>query len=548
MVDNNGIDSTCKVTANNSDGLKRRLDGKENEGPATKRLKKSKEEKEIEKRQKELQKEKERQTRLDLEAAKKREREAEKQQREQQREQQKEQERIKRLEQEAVKKQEREIRRQQKEEERRLKEEKKEEEKRLKDQKREEERRLREQKKEQEKLLRDQEKRLKEEKKEQERQRKEEEKQKESRQQKSIASFFSIKPKSFKPLATCKPTESQQKSDYQRYFLPFHLKANTEWISSVKDPIHIEQVVKEMDNNSNTEDMIDWLARQRHSRHCCKDSSHHFKTSDIVNALNQGLLDEAIGIKRLKSIPFKHLQFAENIRPPYIGTFSKPCVEKLALDPWVEIVPDVRYDYDSEMEWVQADDEEDDGEDIGDEDSEDGLDEDDKEMEEFLDMDDDAPRRQQIIGELQPLILWNNDNGSDDDDHAIFNKMQLEYLFDVEDSIDPFKDYWKSDSPVKQTVKSNVLQLSQKPDCSPSNKKLVPSELIKAVLDKVQGSDMNQILLIEVLKKEFPTVSKEAIRNTIKLYAKRVGDKETDKRWEINQDACKSFNLTIRAV
>jgi chromatin assembly factor 1 subunit A len=509
MLDDNSLGSTGdhKTIEQIPNIVKRPLDGKENEGPSPKRVKKSKEEREVERQLKEQEKLK----RLEAEAQRKREREEE---REVER-QLKEQEKLKRVEAEAERKREREEERKKKEQERELKKQQKEEERRVKEQKKEEE------------------KRMKEEKKDQERKRKEEEKHKELRQQKSIASFFSIEPK--KTQTESEPVELEEKSDYQRYFLPFHLKANADWVKPILDALATEKIVQEMDDNSNAKDLMDWLERNRRPR---QSSMQNFKTVDVVNAMNQGLLDEATGMERLSSIPFRHLQFAEDIRPPYIGTVSKICPIELALDPWAQIVPEIKYDYDSEMEWVQADEEEDDGEDLGEEDSEDALDEEDEDMDEFLAADDDAPRRQQIIGELQPLVIWND--GTDE----IFDKMQVEHFSKLEWPIDPFKDYWKPDTP-RQTIKPNTLLLVQGPDQSPINKKLVPSQLMAQFLEKVHGSDMNQILLIEVLKKEFPTVSKEAIRNTIKLYAKRVGDKETDKRWAINEDTCKLFNLSV---
>lgn len=463
-------------------------DSKENESPARKRAKKTKEEKELE----QLQREEEKKQRQELEAEKKRLREEERKKKEEERE-------LKRLQ-------------------------------------REQEQKQKEKKKEEERLRREEEKRQKEEKREEERKRKEEEKHKELRQQRSIASFFSKKPKSRE--SEVLPVKDDVYADYERYFLPFHVKANTEWITfeNDRDP---ETAMQEMDNHSNTADLIDWLAANARPD---RGRTNSYKACDVINALNQGFIDEATAMERLYSIPYKHLQFAEDIRPPYIGTYSKDTVPQLATDPWACIVADLRYDYDSEMEWVQEDEEEG-GEDLGDEDSEDALDEDDEDMDEFLAADDDVPRRQ-FIGELKPLILWKNGD-QEEEEQGMFDKMQVELLCNVVDGpIDPFRDYWKPDRP-RQTVKPSSLLLDgqQRPPEFNSPKKLVPSDCMTGFLQKVHGSDMNKILLVEMLKKDFPSVSKEAIRNTITLYARRMGDKETDKRWAINDDARKLFHL-----
>jgi chromatin assembly factor 1 subunit A len=86
----------------------------------------------------------------------------------------------------------------------------------------------------------------------------------------------------------------------------------------------------------------------------------------------------------LKSVPYKILSFAEDIRPPYKGTYtSQPMtsMHKLARSPARRDLPLVNYDDDSEAEWEAED-----GEDIeseGDEDEDVGEGEED--LDEFLD-------------------------------------------------------------------------------------------------------------------------------------------------------------------
>lgn len=60
---------------------------------------------------------------------------------------------------------------------------------------------------------------------------------------------------------------------------------------------------------------------------------------------------------------------------------------------------------------------------------------------------------------------------------------------------------------------------------------LVPAEDLDAFKRAVEGSDMTKAGLIEVLKKQFPKIGKESIKQTLTKVAARVGDRERDKRW-----------------
>ena len=109
----------------------------------------------------------------------------------------------------------------------------------------------------------------------------------------------------------------------------------------------------------------------------------------------------------LKTVPVKYLRYAEDVRPPYIGTYSKVPVEnsgfKLSRKPFTRALPATNYDYDSEAEWEEPED----GEDLDSEGEEEFGDEDEADdMAEFLD-DDDAEKsgakRRNIMGDVQPV-------------------------------------------------------------------------------------------------------------------------------------------------
>lgn len=98
----------------------------------------------------------------------------------------------------------------------------------------------------------------------------------------------------------------------------------------------------------------------------------------------------------LKGIPVKQISFHEDVRPGYYGTVtsvqSLQNLKKLARNPTAKDLP-LNYDYDSEAEWVQGDEEpgdDEDGEDLSDED--DDEEEDDKSIDEFLDDSEDVAR------------------------------------------------------------------------------------------------------------------------------------------------------------
>lgn len=110
----------------------------------------------------------------------------------------------------------------------------------------------------------------------------------------------------------------------------------------------------------------------------------------------------------LKGIPMKQLSFHEDVRPGYYGTItsvqSLDNLRKLAKNPIAKNLP-LNYDYDSEAEWVQGDEEPDDeGEDL--DDDEDDEEDDDKSIDEFLDDSEDVARVRgpYAMGNMEPEV------------------------------------------------------------------------------------------------------------------------------------------------
>jgi chromatin assembly factor 1 subunit A len=113
----------------------------------------------------------------------------------------------------------------------------------------------------------------------------------------------------------------------------------------------------------------------------------------------------------LRKIPMKFLQFREDVRPPYRGTYtSRPVsgMTKLARNPLRKDLPNTDYDYDSEAEWI----EDEDAEDLKSEGDEDEEVDDDEDMDGFLDDENDETansRRLVLQGDLEPIstgLCW----------------------------------------------------------------------------------------------------------------------------------------------
>jgi chromatin assembly factor 1 subunit A len=118
----------------------------------------------------------------------------------------------------------------------------------------------------------------------------------------------------------------------------------------------------------------------------------------------------------LKKIPYKILSFAEDVRPPYKGTYSgQPMsgMRRLARNPLRRDLPKVDYDNDSEAEWEDEGDEG--GEDIESEgEEEENMSEGEEDIEGFLDdADVVANVRNDMKGDLEPQcsgLCWEDEN------------------------------------------------------------------------------------------------------------------------------------------
>ena len=151
--------------------------------------------------------------------------------------------------------------------------------------------------------------------------------------------------------------------------------------------------------------------------------------NDLTNSDCQRAVQKPIDM--LKAIPTKFLKFTEDVRPPYIGTYTKlpegRSSGKLGRNPFSRALPLTDYNYDSEAEWEEPGE----GEDLESEGEEELEDDDVEDMEGFLDDGeaDEIKKRRPIIGDLEPTctgLCW---EGSQTGSHRI---VDTEHSLDLE--------------------------------------------------------------------------------------------------------------------
>ncbi|KAL8685237.1 MAG: hypothetical protein Q9224_005900 [Gallowayella concinna] len=292
-----------------------------------------------------------------------------------------------------------------------------------------------------------------------------------------------------------------------------------------------------------------------------------------------GVLQEPLNI--LKTLSIKFLKFVEDVRPPYIGTFTRvrdaTTARKICRNPFTRSLPDADYDYDSEAEWEEPGE----GEDLDSEGEEENESEDGDDLEGFLD-DEDATdvakalqKRRLVTGNLEPIstgLSWEDEKNQILADLAQY---RLEIILEnPQTPIDPYSTaYWQSVP--SNTTSASSLRPSQSvmdppripltainhtnllmpnpasaldnskplinaqsmlpPRAPKAAKRMVAPEVLEDFKRAVDGSDLTKAGLIEILKKQFPKQSKDAIKDTLGMVAERVGSREKDKKWVVKK-------------
>lgn len=268
----------------------------------------------------------------------------------------------------------------------------------------------------------------------------------------------------------------------------------------------------------------------------------------------------------------KILLFDEDVRPPYVGTYTKVRSRdeglKLARNPLRRVREELDYDYDSEAEWEEPEE----GEDLDSEGESDSGSEGPDEMDDFLD-DEDAPdgqrpKKRVPAGDMDPVvsgICFEDVAGqcvSAEEAAGIdLSALRLEALFeDATFPINPFT--YKSISgsvsvgnestamdpprlPLQAKTTNNLFPaLLSSPNAKPGPKSLKPPKVAPKVLSgveleqfklAVQGSELPKAGLLGVLKTQFKKIPNEVLKDTLEAVAQRVGQKRDDKKWVIVQ-------------
>jgi chromatin assembly factor 1 subunit A len=249
----------------------------------------------------------------------------------------------------------------------------------------------------------------------------------------------------------------------------------------------------------------------------------------------------------LETVPTKYLRYAEDVRPPYIGTYTKDpvgcSVQRLCRKPFTRALPGVNYDYDSEAEWEEPEE----GDECGSDEEDSELEDEDEDMAGFLDDDEDAPKRRNVMGDMDPVfteIFWQEPKhrrgavevsyGTSTLDLNSFRISAL--LVEATGPIDPFSTaYWRAPEPERLSDPTSMAPpprlplnpllgtntrlstdsgtgLTLKPPTSggtaapaPQKTKALakpfPPELLDDFKREIEGSDLSKIGLVEVLKK-----------------------------------------------
>lgn len=235
-------------------------------------------------------------------------------------------------------------------------------------------------------------------------------------------------------------------SDYEREFKPFYTPSNTNLalynrfardsvgLSLLRDMVDEGLAIKleppEMTEVASRSSIIELLKLPPHKLR--QRSPQVLAVKDIMEEI-EGTTSRPIDLtgpqlKRntknplhlLKNVSMKYLKFAEDVRPPYIGTYTRlqgsQSISRLARNPFGHGLPDTNYEYDSEAEWEEPAE----GEDLDSEGEEEADDEDDEdEMAGFLDDEGAsdlvrAVKRRPVLGSQQPTctgMCWEGQQG-----------------------------------------------------------------------------------------------------------------------------------------
>ena len=281
------------------------------------------------------------------------------------------------------------------------------------------------------------------------------------------------------PVAQTRTPVKPAVSDYSKYFLPFELKTHCSMppLRTLEDAEAAQEAFDHNVNDPSLREKYDlglvdsYASLERlfaEDRQCSR--GHQLPNMRQLVDRIQGSLQRPIDLtadnppsnpmEALQSVSRRHLEFREDVRPAYFGTYTKinspRRTRKLRRNPFSRTRVDTDYDYDSEAEWEEPEE----GEDIVDEEDDEAESLGDaNEMDEFLDDEEDGlkNRRKMITGDLVPAstgLCWEDESGSimpsieRGSPSQVTRDMRIGVLLQGfrGSTIDPFSaEYWQSD-------------------------------------------------------------------------------------------------------
>ena len=232
-------------------------------------------------------------------------------------------------------------------------------------------------------------------------------------------------------------------TDYEKTFPPFFIHPHTTIAPVIRHPLDPSSAVKDFEEDlkaiaatRHTAEALDTFRKETltifgkglkpRKLDADQPSVKHLRSriEGFLTANSMDLTSSSTSVTRslevLQSLPMKYLKYREDVRPPWIGTYtktpqSKKDLVRLCRNPFTRALPEVNYDYDSEAEWEEGGE----GEELGpgSEDEEDGN-EDEGDMDGFLD-DEEAegmPKRKKLLGDMEPIYTsmhWESSNRKD---------------------------------------------------------------------------------------------------------------------------------------
>ena len=199
---------------------------------------------------------------------------------------------------------------------------------------------------------------------------------------------------------SCQQATHAQLSDLDRDFAPFFLHPNTQLATSRFSPLTESEVAevisqfyhaKQAEAGCNGKNaLLQMFGKCKVTRPVIQFGGASTKdlvaraTGDATHPVAFSASEATNAIEQLREAPLKFLKYNEDVRPPYIGTFTKrpvTSVAKVCRRPFTRAFETMNYDYDSEAEWEEPEE----GEDLGSEGEEEVEEDEEDEMEDFID-------------------------------------------------------------------------------------------------------------------------------------------------------------------